>query len=183
MLQTIYKHKEVLAEIGIPAANSGSGTRIYPRDDFRPRNINFTGNEEILERLPRNATAEDYFKLYIDDKMIDYIVTQTNLYVAQYLEKEQGNLRPHSLVHEWKPTDRAEMLTLLAVLILMGIIHKPRLTMYWSKDSILATPIFNQVMRRDRFLLLIRFLHFADNAHSTIQLIQTETNSTNIDQL
>ena len=26
MLQTIYKHKEVMAEIGIPAANSGSGT-------------------------------------------------------------------------------------------------------------------------------------------------------------
>ena len=43
------------------------------------------------------------------------------------------------------------MLTLLAVLILMGIIHKPRLTMYWSKDSILATPIFNQVMRETDF--------------------------------
>ena len=55
------------------------------------------------------------------------------------------------------------MLTLLAALILMGIIHKPRLTMYWSKDSILATQIFNQVMRRDRFLLL-RLLHFAENA-------------------
>ena len=99
--------------------------------------------------LPRNATAEDYFKLYIDDKMIDYIVTQINFYSAQYHEKEQENLRPHSLVHEWKPTDRPEMLTLLAVLILMDIIQKPRLTMYWSKDSILATPIFNQVMRRD----------------------------------
>ena len=36
--------------------------------------------------------------------------------------------------------------------------------MYWSKDSILATPIFNQVMRRDRFLFLLRFLHFTDNA-------------------
>ena len=120
-------------------------------------NINFTGNEEILESLPRNATAEDYVKLYIDDKMVYYIVTQTNLFTVQYLEKEQGNIRPHSLVHEWKPTDRAEMLTLLTVLILMGIILKPRLTMYWSNDSILATPIFNQVVRRDRFLLL-RFL-------------------------
>ena len=55
------------------------------------------------------------------------------------------------------------MLKLLAVLIFMGIIHKLRLTMYWSKDSILATPIFNQFMRRDRFLFLVRFLHFADN--------------------
>ena len=94
---------------------------MYPRDDFRPKIIKFTGNEQILDRLPRNATAEDYFKLFIDDKMIDYIVTQANPYVAQYLEKEQGNLRPHSLVHEWKPTNRAEMLTLLAVLILIGI--------------------------------------------------------------
>ena len=35
--------------------------------------------------------------------------------------------------------------------------------MYWSTDDILATLIFNQVMRRDRFLLLLKFLHFADN--------------------
>ena len=129
--------------------------RIYPRNDFKPKNINFTGNEKIFERLPRNTTAKDYFKFYIDDKMIDYIVTQTNLYAAQYLEKEKENLGPHSLTCEWKPTDRAEMLTLLSVLILMGIIHKPRLAMYWSKDNIIATPVFNLVMRRDRFLLLL----------------------------
>ena len=55
------------------------------------------------------------------------------------------------------------MPTLLAVQILMGIIHKPILTMYWSKNRILATSIFNQVMRRDKFLLLLGFLHFADN--------------------
>ena len=55
------------------------------------------------------------------------------------------------------------MLTLLGILILMGIIHKPRKAMYWSTDDILATPIFNQVMRRDKFLLMLRFLHFADN--------------------
>ena len=74
MLQTISKHKEVLSEIGSPAANSGSGTKYILEMISGQRNINFTGNEEILERLPRNATAEDYFKLYIDDKMIDYIV-------------------------------------------------------------------------------------------------------------
>ena len=56
------------------------------------------------------------------------------------------------------------MLTFLGLLMLMGIVYKPRLTMYWSRDNIMATPIFNQVMRRDRFLLLLRFLHFADNS-------------------
>ena len=63
-----------------------------------------------------------------------------------------------------EPTDRPEMITFLAMLILMGIIHKPRFSMYWAKDNLIATPIFNQVMRRDRFLLLAKFLHFADNA-------------------
>ena len=54
------------------------------------------------------------------------------------------------------------MLTFLAILILMGTVHRPRLPMCWSPDSILVTPNFNQVMRRDRFLL-VRFFHFADN--------------------
>ena len=113
-----------------PSSQLWQWNRIYPRDDYRPKNIIFTGNEDILERHPRNATAEDYFKLYIDDKMIDYIFTKTNLYAAQYLEKEQGNPRPYSLAHESKPTDMAEMPTLLAVLVPMGFIHKHRLTMY-----------------------------------------------------
>ena len=47
----------------------------------------------------------------------------------------------------------------------MGILHKPRMALYWSTDKLLATPIFSQVMRRDRFLLLLRFLHCADNSN------------------
>ena len=125
--------------------------------------IRFTGEEKVLERLPTNPTVEDFFKLYITEEMIDHLVVQTNLYARQFLDKEKDNLKPHSRVHEWEPTDRAEILTFLAILILMGIVHKPRLPMYWSTDNILATPIFNQVMRRDRFLLFARFFHFADN--------------------
>ena len=138
--------------------------RIYPRGELRPKQIRYTGEEKILQQLPRNPTSEDFFKLYITGKIIDEVVTQTNLYARQYHEKEKDNLEPNSTAHQWKPTDRAEMLTFLGLLMLMGIVHKPRLTMYWSRDNIMATPIFNQVMRRDRFPLLLRFLHFADNS-------------------
>ena len=79
----MYKHKEVLAEIGILAANSGGGNNYILEMISGQKIFNFITNEEILERLPRNATDEDNFKLYINDKMIDYIVTQTNLYAAQ----------------------------------------------------------------------------------------------------
>ena len=129
------------ADVRQPLRKSWKWSRIFPGGNFRPKQVRFTGEERVLERLPTNPTVEDFFKLSITEEMIDHLVVQTNLYA----------------------TDRAEMLTLLAILILMGIVHKPRLPMYWSTDSILATPIFNQVMRRDRFLLLVRFFNFADN--------------------
>ena len=139
--------------------------RVYPRGPYAARDIAFTGNERILENLPRNPRALDYFKLYITEELIDHIVTQTNLYAAQFIAREQQTLKPHSRGHEWKLTDRAEMLTLLTILILMGVLHKPRMSMYWATDNTLATPIFSQVMKRDRFLLLIKFLHFVDNTN------------------
>ena len=73
------------------------------------------------------------------------------------------NIRPHSLLHQWTDTNRDEMKCLLGLLILMGVVYKPRNKLYWATDPLLATPIFSQVMTRDRFLSLIRFLHFADN--------------------
>jgi len=45
----------------------------------------------------------------------------------------------------------------------MGIIYKPQIPMYWSTDIYYQTPIFNQVMKRDRFQLILKFFHFNDN--------------------
>ena len=33
--------------------------------------------------------------------------------------------QPHSLVHQWRATDRAQILTLLALVTVMGVVHKP----------------------------------------------------------
>ena len=53
--------------------------RVYPRGNFRPTHISFTGNERIMERLPDNPSYEDFFKLYITGDMIDHLVTQIHL--------------------------------------------------------------------------------------------------------
>ena len=45
----------------------------------------------------------------------------------------------------------------------MGIIQKPNIQMYWSNDPLYSTPIFKQVMNRDRYLLILKFLHFNNN--------------------
>ena len=77
--------------------------------------------------MPRNPTSEDFFKLYITDEIIDEVGTQTNLYARKYLEKEKDNLKPNSTAQRWKPTDRAEMLTFLGLLMLMGIVAETKI--------------------------------------------------------
>ena len=51
-----------------------------------------------------------------------------------------------------------------ALCMLMGIIGKPVTQLYWSTRKILLTPFFGQTMTRDRFQLLLRYLHFSNNA-------------------
>ena len=56
---------------------------------YTPRRINFPGDERILKPLPENAIAEDFFKIYIDEEIIDHIVRQTNFYAEGYIERER----------------------------------------------------------------------------------------------
>ena len=45
----------------------------------------------------------------------------------------------------------------------MGHVQKGDLQSYWSIDLLLHTPIFGQIMSRDRYIHILRCLHFYDN--------------------
>lgn len=104
----------------------------------------------------------DYIKLFLTDDIIQVLVQQTNLYAAQYIAGR--NISRRSRVQRWKPTDTAEMTKFIATIWLMGFIHKPTLESYWTKDRLLSSPVFPSLMARDRFLLILKFLHFNDNS-------------------
>ena len=56
------------------------------------------------------------------------------------------------------------MKAFIGMLIMMGILHLPHLDMYWQVDEeILSTPGISEIMSRDKFLQIYRFLHLADN--------------------
>ena len=103
-----------------------------------------------------------YFKLIFDDTFIDMIVTETNRYASQYLANTV--LSPRARAKRWKPFTRKEMEVFLGLVLLTGLIDKKgRLSSYWSKNPIISTPFFSETMPRDRFQLIIAFLHFNDN--------------------
>jgi len=128
---------------------------------YMPPRFTFHGEEKITGTLPANPTAFDFFSLYFDDDIIDLIVAETNRYADQYISRNE--IAPHSPVKTWQPTDRDEMKTFLGLATLMGIVFKPRLSMYWSTDSIYKTDIFGSCIACDRFLLWLKFLYFSDN--------------------
>jgi hypothetical protein len=130
---------------------------------FIPNHIPCTARTKRNVDLPENPREFDYFGLYFTDDIINLIVRETNRYATQYIEENADTIRPHSNVRAWKRTNSNEIITFTGLLLLMGIVYKPRLPLYWSTDDLYNTPIFSQVMNRDRFLLLLKFLHFANN--------------------
>ena len=45
----------------------------------------------------------------------------------------------------------------------MGIVQKPRVRSYFSKSRVISTPGFADVISRDRFELICKFLNFIDD--------------------
>ena len=52
----------------------------------------------------------------------------------------------------------------IALQVLTDIVKKPEISQYWSTDPFLRSPIFNEVMPRNRFQSITEFLHFNDNS-------------------
>ena len=92
------------------------------------------------------------------------LVEQSNLYAEQYIASHP-NLGEYSLAKKWKPVTNEEMKKFLALNLLMGIVWKPAIHLYWSEeDPLLQSSVFNGIMSRNRFQAIFQFLHFANNA-------------------
>ena len=51
----------------------------------------------------------------------------------------------------------------ICLILLQGLVKKPRWCLYWSKDPLTFTPTFAAILDRDRYELLMKF-HFNGNA-------------------
>lgn len=90
---------------------------------------------------------------------------ETNRYAHQL--KESATI-PGKLA-KWTETTVNEIYTFLAAVILMGLVRKNSLKDYWSTDPVTQTPFFSALLSLDRFQLLQRALHFADNATANLR--------------
>jgi len=67
----------------------------------------------------------------------------------------------HSVWMRHFRTDLAEIEQYLGILVKMGLVHMPRYTCYWSSE--LRFPAVADVMSRNMFSNLTRYIHFNDS--------------------
>ena len=72
-------------------------------------------------------------------------------------------LPAHSRFGKWFGTNGNEIRLFLALIICIGIVTQVNIADYRTTVASISTPFFPSVMSRDRFLLLLTFLHLADN--------------------
>jgi len=96
------------------------------------------------------------FLLYFAE-IITLLVVETNRYYQDYIHRLDDGPSPEPDVTE------AKMFVFLALTIQMGHGVRDKLTDYWSTLDQLYTPFYGTMMKRDRYLHILRCLHFTDN--------------------
>lgn len=136
-------------------------------DNFQPDFPLYGGYEVgVTSAFPvvnDNAREIDYFQAYFDGAFMDFLCEQTNM--SQKYKHDHDPTPSSGKMRRWHDTSVGELYVFFALLMLMGHIRKHVLKEYWILNDITATPVFAKYMPRDRFLSLLRFLHFADNSH------------------
>ncbi|KFM63324.1 PiggyBac transposable element-derived protein 2, partial [Stegodyphus mimosarum] len=106
-------------------------------------------SSEVLEM--QNPTPLGVFLLFITAKLLEDIVSQSNLYATQ------GG-------KQFSPLEFDELLRFLAINLLMGIKHLPSYGDYWSMDPNLHDEYIAQQMSVKRFTWILPHLHINDNS-------------------
>ena len=68
--------------------------------NYNPLDIPFQGQSGLRNAVPDNATAIDFFNLYLTDKIVQKTCDETNRYANQFIQAQSGNLKPLSIVHD-----------------------------------------------------------------------------------
>ena len=66
-------------------------------------------------------------------------------------------------MHGWKETNSEEMEAFIGLLLWMGLVKMPSIKCYWQQSKLYRNSVAQQTMTRNRFQLLLKLWHFADN--------------------
>ena len=113
-------------------------------------------------RLKDNLQPVEFVELYLTGTIVEVIGRESNRYTESFMEEFSEKV-DNSPIGQWVPVTMNEMKKFLGLLLLTGIVRELSLEMYWLTEQLLSTPVFSKIMKHDRYLLILKFLHFNNN--------------------
>lgn len=99
----------------------------------------------------------DYFQLFFNNDIIDYIVDETNIFANKRLST---NISPHSRLKKWKNIQSHDLNAFIGVIINMGIMNVASLEDYFCTKWESRIPFYSDTFSKNDFLNLFWQLHF-----------------------
>ncbi|XP_035739245.1 piggyBac transposable element-derived protein 4-like [Vespa mandarinia] len=121
----------------------------------RKKAISIAVGKMYLAHFNINFSSAILVLLFFSPDLVDFIVDKTNNYWARTVNDDMRNIKIGRTVDE--------LYCFLTCTLLMLRNKKLRLSEYWSRDKLLQTDIFSEIMCRDRYLVLLKMLHFVEN--------------------
>ncbi|XP_046400817.1 piggyBac transposable element-derived protein 4-like [Ischnura elegans] len=135
----------------------------WSSDDLSPKNHYFDPSHSGCNAdVSESSTVREFFEIFFSDPLIELITQETNKFYKSTLDDACEAVKAR--LDGWKDVTKEEMYCFLAITLLMTRTKKLAICEYWSKDSLIRTPIFGDLMPRDRYLMILRMLHFSDSA-------------------
>lgn len=138
------------------------------------KKISFSKSNEFCGEVA-GVNPIDYFNFFFTEDFLSMICTETNAQAQRLInnhkrprfeEERDRERKDFSRIIGWKPITVSELRIFLGLLFHMGTIPLSRLQDYWKTDRLFSIPIFGQQMSRNRFLLIMRCLHFTSEDES-----------------
>ena len=86
-------------------------------------------------------------------------------------KQREGKLKKRSRENSWQPITPNDIHDcIIAVLIYRGLIWRPTIHMYYTKNILFSTQGVPAIMPQQKFILIEKYLHFVDNTTLTPEL-------------
>lgn len=164
----------------ITSESSSSSDDYFSEEDFLSESENEDSSDQWQEVSGRTSMYTEYseddqflknqvncndplalFKMFFTDYIIDIIVKETNQYAQQNITSSIDGRRHQQA---WQSVTRNEVNKFFALLLIMGLVRLPEIRLYWSRNKFYQNRSIITIMERDRFLAILKFLHFSNNA-------------------
>lgn len=123
-------------------------------------NSDVTGINPDLFDVLKDGTPFDFFKLIVDDMIVEKIVKETNNYAQQKISSTP--LSKCSRLSKWTPSSIEEIHNWLGLVMTMDLVQMREIEMYWSNTTLFSTA-FGSIISRNRFQILTTMIHYSNN--------------------